>query len=103
MTDASRPVVWITGAGSGIGSALGREYGANNCVVVLYGRHASHLQHLAREIRSHGGTASVLVCDVRDEQSVSAAATEIIQSLGTPDILVNNAGVTVFKAFAETT
>jgi NADP-dependent 3-hydroxy acid dehydrogenase YdfG len=102
MSPESIGLVWITGAGSGIGHALAVEYADNGYVVILSGRDKSSLKALQKSILEQGGMAHLVVCDVRQEASVNKAAKKILKDIGTPDILLNNAGVTVFKKFAET-
>ena len=102
ITSQSRGLVWLTGASSGIGYALAREFGSNNFAVIVSGRRATSLRRLRDRITSEGGEAHVIVCDVRRELSVNSAARKIVRSFGVPDILVNNAGVTVFKKFVDT-
>lgn len=102
MSAQPQRVVWITGASSGIGYALGQEFGANDFTVILSGRNKSALRRLQKSITSLGGRAHVIICDVRNEASVNAVSRKIVRSFGTPDILVNNAGITAFKGFVET-
>lgn len=102
MPAQPRSLVWITGASSGIGQALAREFVAHESVVILSSRNASSLSGLGKEISSQGGTAHVVVCDVRSEDSVNAAVKKVRETIGVPDFLVNNAGVTVFKKFVDT-
>jgi len=102
MPSVTKRTVWITGASSGIGRALSIQYAANAFEVVLSGREKRSLNELRRIIRSSGGSAHVIVCDVRKRKSVESAARAIDGTIGTPDILVNNAGVTVFKEFVQT-
>jgi len=101
--DESHRLVWVTGASSGIGQALSREFGKNGYSVILSGRNEAALQVLHEAIKVGRGTSHVVVCDVRKESSVHAAVKTILASIGIPDILINNAGVTVFKKFLETT
>ncbi len=96
-------LVWITGPGTGLGRALALEFAANDDTVVLSGRSEAPLRSLQTLIRDKKGKAEVILCDVRHEQAVVAAAARILETIGVPDILVNNAGVTVFKEFLETT
>ena len=102
MPSGSQRLVWITGAGSGIGRALALEYGANGYRVIVSGRESSSLNHVHNEILGKGGHSTVIHCDVRDESSVQSAVKKMLENTGIPDILVNNAGVTVFKNFADT-
>ncbi len=103
MTVQRRPLVWITGASSGIGQALASEFAVHGSSVILSARDKPSLESLQKKIVDQNGIAQVVLCDVRKESSVHEAAKKILETEGTPDILVNNAGVTVFKSFADTT
>ena len=103
MADRSPRIVWITGAGSGIGRSLALEFAAAGDTVILSGRTENHLHSLQTSIRAENGRAEVVVCDVRRIEAIQEASRKILASYGTPDILVNNAGITVFKEFLETT
>ncbi len=96
-------IVWITGAGSGIGRALALEFAAKGERVVLSGRTEPQLRSLQSAIREKNGRADVVLCDVRRNETVEEACRKIVESIGVPDILVNNAGITVFKEFLSTT
>ncbi|HTP13574.1 MAG TPA: SDR family NAD(P)-dependent oxidoreductase, partial [Bacteroidota bacterium] len=102
MASSKSRIVWITGAGSGIGSALAAEFAARGDRVILSGRTDSRLQALQTAIRQKKGEAEVVRCDVMRPDSVEAAARSIREMAGVPDILVNNAGITVFKNFLDT-
>jgi 3-oxoacyl-[acyl-carrier protein] reductase len=101
VTLSPKRTIWITGASSGIGHALALEFGGRDETVVLSGRNESSLKDLDSTIRNHGGIAKVVVCDVRDEQSVNDAVRLIHEEFGTLDVLVNNAGITIFKDFLD--
>lgn len=96
-------IVWITGAGSGIGRALALEFAVKGERVILSGRTEPQLRSLQSDIREKNGRADVVLCDVRRNETVEEAFQEIVESVGVPDILVNNAGITVFKEFLSTT
>src|SRR5579872_7319926 len=97
------PVVWITGAGRGIGRATAMEFASIGARVVLSGRTKRPLERVAAAIRRTGGDAIVVVCDVASESSVRRAASTIEKRLGPVNILVNNAGIAPWKAFLKTT
>lgn len=96
----------VTGASSGIGRAcvveMARE-GAN--VVVNYAVAATRAdaEDVLAEIKSFGGTAVAIQCDVSQENEVQAMFAATIQRFGTVDILVNNAGLQRDASFAEMT
>ena len=86
-------VAAVTGAGSGIGAAIAQRFAAEGARVALLARREGRLRELAEQINSGGGTALPIATDVTDIASVSAAAAQIAEALGTLDVLVNNAGV----------
>jgi NAD(P)-dependent dehydrogenase (short-subunit alcohol dehydrogenase family) len=87
----------VTGAGSGIGAAAAGALARAGAEVVLVGRTRAALEKVAAEIRSSGGTALPLVCDVTD----AAAIRQIIVGLDSLDILVNNAGGNIPEPFVD--
>jgi NADP-dependent 3-hydroxy acid dehydrogenase YdfG len=85
-------VVWITGAGTGIGEASARLLALAGMTVVLSGRRAEPLEAAAETIRSTGGRAEVIALDVADRDAVFEAAARIDRSHGRIDMLFANAG-----------
>ncbi len=88
-------VVWITGAGTGIGQAGAVALAKNGARVVLSGRRKDTLQETVDLIVRDGGEPVVEVLDVSDAQAVKAVADRILKDFGRLDILVNNAGTNV--------
>ena len=86
-------VALVTGASSGIGAATATALAARGAAVALAARRADRLDALAAGIRSQGGTALVLTCDITDQQQAAAAVERTVADLGRLDTLVNNAGV----------
>ena len=85
--------VFLTGASSGLGSALARRYAAEGAVLELYARRVDSLQHLAGTLAP--ATCFVYSGDVRDASSLRAAAHEFMARYGAPDVVVANAGVSI--------
>ena len=82
-------VAVITGASSGIGVDIAREFARRGHELVLVARSRDKLQSLADELDT---TAHVLEADLGDP-SVRAGLTDELESRGlTPQVLVNNAG-----------
>jgi NADP-dependent 3-hydroxy acid dehydrogenase YdfG len=82
-------VVWITGAGSGIGRAMAISFAAAGARVALTGRRFDALAETASQI---GEPALAVPADVSDADQVAEAYETIHQALGAVDVLVNNAG-----------
>lgn len=79
----------VTGAGRGIGRACALSLAEAGAEVVAVSRTAVDLNRLVEEIHDCSGIAQARVCDVTDQQQVSA----VFDSLERVDILVNNAGL----------
>src|SRR5450759_4921463 len=88
-------VVWITGAGTGIGQAAAVALAKNGASVILSGRKIKALQETADIIAPFGATSTLEVLDVSDPASVRTTADRIVSRYGRLDILVNNAGTNI--------
>jgi NADP-dependent 3-hydroxy acid dehydrogenase YdfG len=83
----------VTGASSGIGRAVAETLGAAGAHVVIGGRTESALKESADRIAQAGGSARVLVSDVRDASAIAAMVDAAVADTGRLDVMVNNAGV----------
>lgn len=88
-------VVWVTGAGSGIGEAAAEALGAEGATLVLTGRRVAPLEALAARIRKAGAVAEVQSGDLTDAAIPARIGAFIGERFGRLDILVNNAGVNI--------
>jgi NAD(P)-dependent dehydrogenase (short-subunit alcohol dehydrogenase family) len=87
------PVVFVTGAGRGVGRAIARRFGNLGYSVAAAGRSEALLRQLAEELTDRGSQTQVLVCDVTDRGSIRRSVAEAERQLGPIDVLINNAGV----------
>jgi NADP-dependent 3-hydroxy acid dehydrogenase YdfG len=94
VRDLTDRLIWITGAGTGIGAAAARRLARAGCRLVLSGRRREPLQAVADEI---GECAAVEVLDVADRDAVAAVGERIERAHGPVDTLVNSAGLNVPK------
>ncbi|MBX7501838.1 SDR family NAD(P)-dependent oxidoreductase [Qipengyuania sp. YG27] len=90
---------WITGASSGIGAALAREWASRGARIILSGRDEERLAQVAADISTE---TLVLPFDVRDEAAMRAATDKAIGWHRGVDIFVANAGVSQRSAALET-
>jgi NADP-dependent 3-hydroxy acid dehydrogenase YdfG len=97
MGTLDKQVVWITGAGSGIGLAGAHELAASGATVILSGRRPEPLNSAVEAINAAGGKAEATPLDVADPGAVAGAAKTILARHGRIDILVNSAGTNVPK------
>ena len=94
MTDArfSGATALVTGAGSGIGAAVARRLSTEGAQVILADVSLDAVEALAREL---GAGARALRLDVRDEEQVAPAMTDL-------DVLINVAGIGSTTAAPDT-
>ena len=79
----------VTGASSGIGAASARMLAEAGFHVFCAARRTDRIEALASEIVARGWSASSVVCDVTEEESVA----QLVEAVGgTLNLLVNNAG-----------
>jgi short-subunit dehydrogenase len=90
--------VFITGASSGIGAALAREFAREGGDVALVARRRDRLETLAAEIATTGRRTVVVPCDVTRDGDLERAAAAARAALGKLDVVVANAGFGVTGA-----
>ena len=86
------PTVLITGASSGIGAGLAREFVRRGMRVALLARRIEQLEALAAELHAAGGQATAHRCDVTRDGDVARVVAELATQGLTPKIVVANAG-----------
>ena len=88
-------VVFITGAGRGIGAETACSYAkAGASGIVICARRVSDLQRVAEKISQISPSTKCITaaCDVGSEESVKAVVNTVEKEFGRLDVLVNNAG-----------
>ena len=95
------PLVYITGASSGLGLALAERFEQAGYRLALVARRAPEMAAWS-QARGHDRTAcGVYSADVRDVHSITAVGRECIARQGLPDIVVANAGISIGMDTAE--
>lgn len=88
----------VTGASRGIGAGIARSLADAGADVALVARSTGALEQVARDIRSTGGHAVPLTCDVTDGAAIEACVDRGWTELKGIDVLVNAAGGPLFQS-----
>jgi len=91
----SAPLVFITGASSGIGQALAARFHRAGYRLALVARRVAEVQAWAHQAGLPPAGFSVYAADVRDVAAIAAAGRACIEALGVPDVVIANAGISV--------
>jgi len=89
------PLVFITGASSGIGQALAQRFAREGWRLALVARRGAELQAWVDAQGLGIERAQVYGADVRDVRSIVAAGQACIAAQGLPDAVIANAGISV--------
>ncbi|MEU1229711.1 SDR family oxidoreductase [Streptomyces sp. NPDC005828] len=83
----------ITGGSSGIGESIAYRFASEGANVVVASRSLERCQAVATTIRSEGGAAVAIACDVTDEEATISLFDRTIEEFGRVDVVVASAGI----------
>jgi short-subunit dehydrogenase len=95
------PLIYITGASSGIGQALAARFLAAGWRLALVARRANALQDWVDAQQAPAGMLALYPADVRNVDAINAAGRACIAAQGLPDVVVANAGISIGFDTAE--
>lgn len=99
----SRRLVLVTGASSGIGKALAKEFAANGWDLALTARREDRLNELAEDLKGRFGTESLVIpADLSDPNAPEKIIAAINAADRQIDALVNNAGFGLAGTYTQT-
>ena len=84
-------VALVTGSSRGIGRAIAEAFADAGAGVVVSSRKRDACERVARAIRSCGGEALAIECNVSDRDAIDALAAGAEERLGPLDVVVGNA------------
>lgn len=96
-------VALVTGAGAGIGKAIGETFAKEGAKVVVNDLNSATAQAVADGINQGGGTAAFVQADVSKETDAGKIVQFTVETYGRLDVLVNNAGIELIKPTHELT
>lgn len=86
-------IALITGASRGIGRAVAKRFASEGMHVIAVARSGRELETLDDEIKSSGGSATLVQLDLCEFSKIDALAEMIATRFGKLDVLVGNAGI----------
>ncbi|MCZ2498582.1 SDR family oxidoreductase [Xylophilus sp. Kf1] len=89
------PLVFITGASSGIGQALAMHYYRAGWRLALVARRGEVIDAWAAEQRLDAGRWARYHADVAEIDSIVAVCRDCLQAQGVPDVVIANAGISI--------
>src|SRR3990167_8651524 len=94
MQRLNNKIVFITGASSGIGKACAEQCAAQGAHLILTARRIDRLKELAQKLtQQHGSKVLPIELDVRDNEAIKRAVSQLHAEWKNIDILINNAGI----------
>lgn len=97
----SAPLIFITGASSGIGQALAMRFHRAGYRLALVARRAAEVRAWVDAQGFDAASVAVYAADVRDVNAIVAAGHACIEAQGIPDVVIANAGVSIGMDTAE--
>lgn len=92
MSAHSYRSILITGASSGIGAALAREFAGPEVLIAITGRNAERLHEIERDLRHTGAEVISRAIDVTDRPAMSTLIADI-EARQPLDLVIANAGI----------
>ena len=86
-------VALVTGASSGIGTAIAVALAQKGVKLALVARNEERLQKVTQQVQAMGAEAVYFLADIRDREQMEAAVDGTIQHFGRIDIACCNAGI----------
>ncbi|KRT86513.1 dehydrogenase [Oryctes borbonicus] len=98
MTDLTNKIAVVTGASSGIGAAIVKEFLASGMKVVGLARRKEKVEQLGE---GYEGCLFALETDISKDEDILSAFAWTLENVGPVDVLINNAGINVSKAIED--
>ncbi len=90
-----KPLVFITGASSGIGQALALRFYQAGYRLALAARRTQEVKSWVEAMNMGANSYEIYSADVADSNSIVTAGQACIASQGVPDVVIANAGISI--------
>ena len=97
----SKPVLWITGASSGIGEAVAKKYAKEGHRLILSARNVQELERVQRAC-ANPENIRILALDLTQSETFSDKVATAISFFGQVDALLHNGGISQRSLIKET-
>jgi len=95
--------VWITGASSGIGAELARQFAVEGAKVIISSHEAEELEAVRKTLEPVSKDVHTVVFNLGNPDEVLATAQQVLEDFGRVDVLMNNGGISTRAEARETT
>ena len=96
-------VIVITGAASGMGAAMAKDFSAREAKVAILDMNEEKAQEVIKEIEAAGGVATFYKTDITNKTQIETAASDVEEKFGPITSWVNSAGVSKMLPFLVST
>ena len=93
--------ICVTGAASGMGTAIGRQLADRGHRVALLDLDGEGAQRAAKDLRMQGAQALGYPVDVTDRAAIDEALRDVRKEFGPIEIMVTSAGLDAFESFTD--
>ncbi len=98
----SGKTVWITGASSGIGAELARQFAEEGARVLISSHEAEELEAVRKTLEPVSKDVHTVVFNLGNPDEVLATAQKVLSDFGRVDVLMNNGGISTRAEALET-
>jgi dehydrogenase/reductase SDR family protein 7B len=97
----SNPVIWITGASSGIGEASAKKFSKEGYCLILSSRNTHQLERVKKEC-ANPENIRILPLDLSENSDFDLKVNEAISFFGKVDLVLHNGGISQRSLIKET-
>ena len=103
MKNYQGKTVWITGASSGIGAQLARQFAEEGARVIISSHDARELEGVQKDLESISKEVYPVVFNLGNPEEVKKTAEKVLAQFQRVDVLMNNGGISTRAEAMETT